>query len=179
MELFLINLGWMTFNCLLAIFPVILAQIVFKGKFTFLKFLGVIIWFFFFPNTIYLVTDIVNIIYDIKYISGIVLLPDFIMYLVLIPIGVITFVWALSPFEKMFHKQIPIIVLNFLVGFGIVLGRIQRANSWEVVTNPQSVVAKSLEIIKSLDLLIMVLVFAVFSQVIYMRFKKSILKVKF
>lgn len=179
MELFLFNVGWMLSNILLALIPIFLARAVFtqpqrkkSAGSTFLKFIGAIVWFFFLPNTIYLVTDIVNLLYDVQYIQGILLLLDAAMYISLIPLGVITFIWAVSPFEKMYHAQIPLFVLNFFVAFGVVLGRVQRANSWEVITDPQSVVARSIEIVRSPDLLILVFVFAIFSQVVYIRFKK-------
>lgn len=171
----------MTFNVALAIIAVIFGSLAFKTKNKFIKILAAIVWFFFLPNTIYLVTDVVNIPRDIGETSGIYLLITIFLYLILIPVGIITFVLAERPFEKTFVKKgnyLPMYALNLFVAFGIVLGRVQRVNSWEVLTNIHNVIAESLRILKSLELVVLVIIFAVFCQIIYLTLEKRVLKIE-
>ncbi len=180
MEVLYFNFKWMAFNIFLACIPVVLAQVVFTKRFTILKLVGSLTWFIFLPNTIYLVTDIVNLVSDARVISGTYLVADAALFLSLIPIGIITLVLSISPFEKLFIKRrngILLGVLNLFIGFGLVLGRVQRVNSWEILINQQNVVSNSLVILKSAELLVVVVLFALLSQVIYLKFRNTVLSV--
>ena len=182
MDQLIINSIWMTFNVILAIIPVIAARLFIENKKPLLKILALFIWFFFLPNAIYLVTDIVNLFHDIKYINGILLTIDIAVYLILIPIGVITHVAALYPVEKLLtknksvDKNLAIYFLNLMIGFGVILGRVQRVNSWEIVTDIPKVVSNILVMLRSSDLMIYVIIFAIFSQIVYTVFKAPIVK---
>lgn len=172
----------MSFNVGLAVIPIIFGWIALKNKSAIVKIPAGLVWFFFIPNTIYLVTDFINLARDVRFISGIYLTIDIAIYLVLIPIGIITYIVSVFPFEKWFvknrhvDKNLAVFILNLFIGFGLVLGRILRANSWEVITNFQSVVAKSIEIVKSAELILAVFGFAILCQAIYIIFKKPISK---
>lgn len=177
----------MSFNVILALIPIVFGILMYRNKNIIAKVGFGLIWFFFLPNTVYLLTDIINFIGDYKKISGIYLFLDFAMYLILIPIGIVTFILALDPFERMlFGKKskekirdnLPIIyILNFLVGFGIVLGRVHRLNSWDIFINIQDVIFYSLKTFTSLKLMILVFGFAILSQFVYMKFRKSVPKI--
>lgn len=170
----------------LAIIPIVFGWIMVKNKNLLIKIISVSIWFFFLPNTVYLITDIVNFPMDVQKISGFYLGVDFALYLILMGLGIVTFILALEPFERMLfgkksnkkiEQNMPVIyILNFLVGFGVVLGRVHRANSWEVFTNTQKITLDSLNTIKSWELMVLVVAFAVLSQAIYIKFRKSVLK---
>lgn len=182
MEILLTNFAWMAFNLFLACIPVFLGNFIFKIKSNITKLLLTAVWFFFLPNSIYLVTDIVNLLDDIKHISGVYLFLDVLMFLVLIPIGIITYILAVYPLEKIFvrgrginHRMV-LLFLNFFVGFGVVLGRVLRVNSWEIVTDFWGVVAQSILILRSVELSALVIVFAVFCQIIYIKYKNSVIK---
>lgn len=175
----------MSFNVFLAVVPVFFGLAMYKSKTLPIRLAAAIIWLIFLPNTVYLLTDPVNLFNDATQISGIYLLVDIFMYLVLLPIGVITYILSINYFEKIFitkktKKDISsyIYLLNFLVGFGLVLGRILRLNSWEAFTNFEKVIYGSLSIVKSVELMVIVFVFAIFSQIIYLKFKKSIIGIK-
>lgn len=180
MDVLYFNFKWMAFNIFLACIPVILAQVVFTKRFTVLKLIGSFIWFIFLPNTIYLVTDIVNLISDAGVISGKYLILDAVLFISLIPIGIITLVLSVSPYEKMFVKNkngTLLYVLNLFIGFGLVLGRVQRVNSWEILTNLQNVISNSLVILKSAELLVVVVLFASLTQVVYLKFRNPVLRI--
>lgn len=189
------NIQWMTFNVLLALIPVVFGALMIKTESSIVKSAAGFVWFFFLPNTIYLLTDVLHLLEDTQKLSGIYLFLDALLYLALIPLAVITFILAIDPFEKMFlrkrsarsrsasgerknKERMPAIyILNFFVGLGVVLGWVQRANSWEIFTDPQKVILVSIKTVTSPELVILVFVFAIISQAVYMRFRKSVLKV--
>lgn len=187
MDIIISNLAWMSFNVILALIPIVFGIIMYQNKNIIVKAVAGLIWFFFLPNTIYLTTDIINFLKDVKRISGVFLAIDLALYLFLIVIGVITFIMAIDPFERMLFKDkskkiieqnLPIIyVLNFFVGFGVVLGRIHRLNSWDVFVDTQRVIFYSLETLRSLKLMILVFAFAILSQFVYVKFRKSVPKI--
>ena len=187
MDILVFNLGWMSFNVILALIPIVFGILMYRNKNIIAKVGFGLIWFFFLPNTIYLVTDMAHILRDMKRITGVYLAVDITLYLILIILGVITFIMAIDPFEKMLFKNkskkkirenIPIIyILNFFVGFGLVLGRVHRLNSWDVFINIQDVIFYSLKTFMSLKLMILVFGFAILSQFVYMKFRKSVPKI--
>lgn len=144
-------------------------------------------WFVFLPNTVYLLTDIIHIFEDVQKLTPIYLLFDSFLYLMLFSIGIITFILAIDPFEKILfgnkskakiRENLPIIyILNFFVGFGIVLGRVHRLNSWDVITDTQKVIVDSIQTIKSWELMVLVVIFAALSHFVYLKFRKSVLKI--
>ncbi|HVT01607.1 MAG TPA: DUF1361 domain-containing protein [Patescibacteria group bacterium] len=183
MNILLHNLHWISFNVLLAIIPIPLGYLMLKSKNVFAKLIFVLAWLFFLPNSLYLITDMFHIIYDAKKISGVYLVIDFVIYFSLILIGILTFVTSEYFFEKTFlvkkykkHEFILLFLLNLLVGFGLVLGRFQTVNSWEVITDPNHVISKTLGIFNSPGLLFYVLLFGGVAQVTYYSFRKLVAK---
>ena len=98
-------------------------------------------------------------------------------------IGLITFLLALYPVEKALLRSswlkkkslvsLFIIMTNFLLGLGIVLGRVQRINSWDVIVDIPKVIVASLSIFNSLELILFVLFFGIFANVYYFVWRKS------
>lgn len=176
------NFTWMGFNVVLALIPVLFGWVMYKNKIPAIRIICAFIWFFFLPNTIYLLTDFINLFHDLHFISGLYVTLDIALYLVLMPIGVVTYILAVYPFEKLITKKMGlnktaiIIFLNLFMGFGLVLGRIQRANSWEILTSIQSIISKSIAVVSSLELLAFVLIFAILCQAVYLIFRQDVLK---
>lgn len=50
---------------------------------------------------------------------------------------------------------VAICILNFLIGFAVVMGGIKRTNSWHIFTNLSQVLEDALNVIYSQDLLIL------------------------
>ena len=148
-----------------------------KSKSKIVKFISAFIWFIFLPNTIYLLTDPINLIRDSRLLSGLYLAVDIVAYATLIPIGVVTYIISMGYFEKLLGKRknkstnfFIILFLNVIVSFGLVLGRFQRVNSWEIITDQANVIEKSLGILKSPELILWMLFFTICCQIVYFYF---------
>lgn len=186
MHLILFNLKWMSFNIFLAVIPVIFGWMMVRTPSRILKILYGSIWFLFLPNTIYLLTDIGHLFADwhlvpLEYKS--LFISE---YTILMLIGFVSFVLGLYPIERFFRKtkhkkqnlqkDIFIYSANFLIGFGLVLGRIERVNSWDVLTNTSFVLYKSIVTVTSLQLILLVIFFGLLSNLIYFVFRDFILQ---
>ncbi|HLD26975.1 MAG TPA: DUF1361 domain-containing protein, partial [Patescibacteria group bacterium] len=125
---------WMTWNTLLALFSVMLGWLVFKKKKAQIRWFLVIIWFLFIPNTIYTLTDLAHLAEQWIMLYGIEKYIVVLQYLFLIVLGTVTFVISLYFFEciltYLLRKKISESVthtiigsMNFIIGFGVVMGR--------------------------------------------------------
>jgi uncharacterized membrane protein len=184
MHLLLFNFSWMTFNIILALIAVLLGFVALKAKNSYLRVLMAVTWLIFLPNTIYLFTDLLNLIHQWGILDPYLIPILVLQYVILQVFGFITFVLALYPFEKFLKRSrfekgkstIYVVLLNSVVAFGITLGRVERINSWEVLQNPLKVVNAGFHVISSASLLELTLLFAIFSNISYFLLRKSILK---
>lgn len=186
MHFIIFNLHWMSFNVFLAVIPVIFGLLMVRTPLKILKILYGSIWFIFLPNTIYLLTDIGHFFTDWHLVS--LSYKGFFIteYVILMVIGIISFILGLYPIEQFFRKtlhkkeqikkDILIYGINFLVGFGLVLGRIERVNSWDILTNTSYVLYQSLHTITSLQLLLLVIFFGLLSNLLYFSLRDTVIK---
>jgi uncharacterized membrane protein len=183
MNLITYNFSWMFFNVILAVIPIFLGWLFLTNKNTIVKWLLGVSWLLFLPNSIYLFTDLINLMRQWGRVGALTQVVFIFQYTTLTFIGLITFILSLYPFEKflngnkLFEKntQFILIVLNFVIGFGITLGRVERVHSWHVITAPFSVIAASLRIINSVELLALTLLFGLFANLIYFSSKQYII----
>lgn len=184
MDILFFNTGWMLYNVSLALIAVIFGILTYKTRSLFIKIFFGIIWILFLPNTIYILTDIEHLFEDIGKTSGLIQVFLIFQYLLLMAGGIITFLYGLYPFEKMLNlskklkhnTKILIIIMNFLIAFGVVLGRVQRANSWDLLFDTQKVISDSLHVIYSKQLLFFFLFFAALCNIIYFYFRNYVKK---
>lgn len=136
------NISWMLFNSFLAVLAVVFGYYFIKISNRPLKIFFGILWILFLPNTIYMFTDLMHLIHQWNRVELSARPFLLLQYVLLEVVAFATFVLAFRPFERIIehvklHKNrqaIVIIVFNFLIAFGMVLGRIERINSWEVFT---------------------------------------------
>src|SRR2546429_209599 len=90
-------MGW---NVFLALIPPMFGWLLLITRQRILKVAFALIWFFFLPNTLYLITDLPHIIWQwhrMHHAGQIVLA---LQYITLVLIGLVTFLLALYPVEK-------------------------------------------------------------------------------
>jgi uncharacterized membrane protein len=135
----------------------------------YLKGLLGVLWLLLLPNTIYVLTDFEHLTHQI---SGAGLGRQFLLivqYAVLEALGLIAYLFAMLPFEQFVRdhrltrrqQMIGIVALNFLVACGMVLGKVSQVNSYVVFTHPWAVLVSMGQILTSVSLLGLVLLFAV------------------
>lgn len=175
MEIFSFNAHWMTFNSFLAILAVIFGYFFLRTPNHTLKVIFGVLWLLFLPNTIYLFTDLYHILgqWDrVTFMQSFVLAFQ---YAFLQVIGVVTFILGFHPFEKIVayfavlkrNKIKAIVAFNFLIAFGMVLGRVERVNSWEVFTNPLNVLSSAFHVLTTPQLILLTIMYAFVCNFIY------------
>ncbi len=185
MELFLLNLSWMWFNAALAVIGMILGLAMLKVSNAIARVFIAGLWFLFIPNTIYMVTDLAHLSWQLPLLPlewqvGVIL-----QFVVLAVLGVVTFVIGVYPFEKLLsrskqfkrrHVFLSVFsVFNLLVGFGIILGRVYRIHSWYVFTQTGRVVKSAFDLLSSVDLMVISVVMGMVGFAVYFLLKDSIL----
>ncbi len=185
MDILNYNAFWMTLNVSLALIAVVFGWLMYLTKNSLIKILLFGFWLLFIPNTIYILTDVMHIPKQLSALPGIIekLLLLF-QYTLLLIIAVMSFVIALYPLEKLIilhkstRKYAPVLIflVNFIIAFGVVMGRMQRTNSWEVFTNLQKVIYDTIYVLTSTQQLLFVLFFGVLGNVLYFLLRKKVLQ---
>lgn len=142
---------FLIWNLFLAWLPLILSSWIFrnsqKTKLITKVFLG-LVWLAFFPNAPYIFTDFIH--YSWHPTEGLLLWYDILTIFIFAFLGFICAFVSLkqisSLIKKPFQTAFTYFVL-FLSSFGIYLGRFVRLNSWDLVTNPLSIIK---EVVNSL-----------------------------
>ncbi|MFD2585998.1 DUF1361 domain-containing protein [Croceitalea marina] len=139
-EFFLLFLGW---NLLLALIPFIIALIIYKNPelmakpwskigFTFL-------WLLFLPNAPYIITDFIHL----QLSNPTFFLLDFLTIASFALTGFFSGIYSFKIMRELYSlnyakKMINVytVLIAFLCGFGVYLGRVIRLNSWDIFINP-------------------------------------------
>ncbi len=154
-SIYLLFLLW---NLFLAAIPYSLSTIIktdFRLRRSNLKNLGIIIiWLLFIPNTFYLITDFVHLnpsnLY--RYIFDFALLSSFTIagfYFGILSIH--TIYKQIQFFYSNTISKIFLISISYLCAFGIYIGRVLRFNSWDIISNPFSLIKSILDSIFLLE----------------------------
>lgn len=185
MEILIYNVSWMLWNSFLAILPVGFAFIYFKYNNTFLKIFMAVLWFLYLPNSLYVISDIEHLVSQWPRVTSIERIGLFIQYVHLIVIGLTAFLMSMYAFEKELRRflkkqsySIPFIIvsLNFLIGFAMVMGKVERVNSWEVFTAPGIVIAAVVDVGSNNQLMLLAVLFAVFGNCFYFLFRDPVIR---
>ncbi|MDO5755237.1 MAG: DUF1361 domain-containing protein [Tissierellia bacterium] len=136
-------------NMILALIPLIAANLVKKRK-GLVVYLSSFLWLIFLPNAFYIVTDFIHLsqrsfytiqrqMYDIKvqYHPKIALWWDLFLILAVFLYGAYCGIKSEHLMEKrlgleFYSKEIFRIIIGFLCGVGIYIGRFMRLNSWDI-----------------------------------------------
>lgn len=181
MRIILSNISWMSFNILLALVAVLFGWLIKRTRWTLLQIVYSIVWIIFLPNTLYLLTDIVHFFQNMQRVEGMSKIIVVFQYLLLLLLGIITYFAAVYPAERVAVEKMKwnhvlfILLINGLVSFGIVLGRVERTNSWYIVTNPARILHDSMQLLTSLNLVFLILFFTLLSTLLYLSFRANLL----
>jgi uncharacterized membrane protein len=176
-EIFLKNFEYIGVNTFLAVIPVVFGWLMIKFRSGILRFICGFLWFIFLPNTIYILTDITHLFEIWPNVDNFSRLALIFQYLIFSIAGIVTFAISIYFFQKLLEGKrekgispltiFAICMLNFIVGFGVILGGIRRTNSWYIFTNPSRVLEDALNLIYSQELLILVFGVGVLANLIY------------
>lgn len=134
----------LVWNMLLGVitYYIILLANLLKSRSTLLSGLATLAWFFFFPNTFYMLTDKVHMDFITSILGGEQSLNLYFAYISSIVLGI----YAGIESVKLFVKTYPLAVgkgklvflagLSFLSSLAIHIGRYARLNSWDIVMDP-------------------------------------------
>lgn len=182
MPIVFFNISWMSFNIFLAVVPVVLAYIFIKSQHKPLKVITGILWLLFLPNTIYLFTDMLHILYQWEMVRGWERVVVALQFAILQIVGFVTFILSFRPFEVILKwlrynekkKLWATILFNFLIAFGIVLGRVERVNSWDVFVGHERILQAVINIFTSIELIGLTILFGLFCNFFYFLFRDPI-----
>jgi uncharacterized membrane protein len=145
-----------------------------------------LLWLLFLPNTAYLFTDLGHIPYQWNHTpSALGRISLFLQYLLFELFALMIFLYSCLPFEKLVErvnvftkrKVAWLILFNFTVAYGMVLGRFQHINSWILFTDPLNVVKSAIEIFVSIDLLRLTILFGILCSFVYFLFRTFLLQI--
>ncbi len=167
-----INISWMSWNLFLAFIPLLLSIWLFRTRKTssWLWWLGFLVFYAFLPNAPYMLTDVIHLINDIRVIQSIwiitlVLIP---VYLIVILSAFEAYVLSLINLGHYLHRIgkskwiLPVeLITHALNAVGVYLGRFLRFNSWDFVTQPDTLLTSIDEVIAKKPLVIITLTFIV------------------
>lgn len=105
-----------------------------------------VVWLLFLPNSPYIITDFVHLHHS----KSTMLWYDLFLIFCFANTGLILAIVSMNDMYTMIQQQWTakianksMIVITFLCGFGIYLGRFLRFNSWDLVTHPFSIIKQS------------------------------------
>lgn len=176
--------GFLLWNLFLAALPLVLAwQVKVRADNKRMQLLCGALWLLFFPNSLYITTDLFHLWEK----PGVPLWYDLVLILSAAINGVLYGFLSLYLVEQQLIRHFgkkaaaPAVFLLLLAcGFGVYLGRFQRWNSWDILAQPFGLAYSILELVihpfRNSQTWLWTLVFAGWSQVLYLGLKKLRLK---
>lgn len=142
---------WMTWNLFLALIPLVLSFWLFRTakQRLVLWWMGLFLFVAFLPNAPYVLTDLIHLVFDIQstdslLFNTLVIIPKYVLF---IGIGFEAYVLSLINLGDYLKRQGLAhwvlqgeLLLHGLSAIGVYLGRIERFNSWDLMTRPHRVV---------------------------------------
>lgn len=148
MYVLLSNAGWMMWNTILALVPLVLSWLIFgkRERPAWLLIIGGAAFVVFLPNAPYVLTDVLHLPGDLAVARGNPWLAAALLtqYLCLFAIGFGAYVVSLVRLQRWLTARgvslgsviIVDLALHALCAVGILIGRVFRFNSWDVVADP-------------------------------------------
>ncbi len=180
MSVILDNMSMIGWNSFLTLIPILCGWLMFKIRQKLLQGAFALLWFTFLPNTLYILTDLRYLPEQWNALHAFGKLSLAVQYTLYELIGLSSFLLAVYPLEKtLLYSRwrenkwlLPLLLIttNFFIGFGMVLGRVQRINSWDIFVATPKVIQASVQIVSSLELLLLVVLFGCVANAVYFLF---------
>jgi uncharacterized membrane protein len=147
----------MLWNIALALVSVCAGYYLIKVRGMVMRILLVVAWILFVPNCLYLVTDIVHVIHQFGTISRATDVYLVLWYTIVISIGVYAHLWSMLFMISFMERQMRIasrdilqlgLLMQIAIGLGMMLGRVGRLNSWDVLTRPYIVITHTVSLLQ-------------------------------
>lgn len=139
---------------------------------------GAIVFILFLPNAPYLLTDIIHLIEDIRQTRSIWVLTLFAipLYLMVLSLGFAAYTLSLvnlGNYLKLQHLSNWMIptewFIHLLSAIGICLGRFERFNSWDLLTNPTQILGQVIRYLQNpYDWMIITISFVILAGLYYL-----------
>jgi uncharacterized membrane protein len=181
MSVLLDNMSMIGWNSFLTLIPILCGWLMVKTRQKFLQGAFALLWFSFLPNTLYILTDLRYLPEQWHALHTFGKLGLAVQYILYELIGLSSFLLAVYPLERTLVDSrwrenkwlLPLLLIttNFFIGFGMVLGRVQRINSWDIFVDPPKVIQASVQIVSSLELLLLVVLFGGVANAVYFLFR--------
>lgn len=151
------NYKFLVWNMFLAYIPFLLSFGFGKLKFKILEYINIFVALIFYPNAIYLFTDLIHIsrfrffekdnhrAYIMDFENWLKLGLIFVAVIIALKLSYFAIKNYTNRYKK--NEYIIYIVVSLLVGIGVFLGRFIRLNSWDLFTNPIDVFFNIIKII--------------------------------
>lgn len=143
--------------------------------------LGFVAFIAFLPNAPYVLTDVIHLINDIRaghsaWIITLALIPQYLIFMMVgfqsYVLSLIYLTWYMERCGLRRFTRVAELVIHGLTAVGIYLGRFQRFNSWDIVTDPDILVRSVMnDLIGRRPVLVMIVTFVVI-MVLYWLFKQ-------
>jgi uncharacterized membrane protein len=187
-HLFRFNIHWfMGLNVILAMIPCALSFMLFTKRspkrlpVNPIWWFGLVTFILFLPNAPYVITDIIHFVDNVRSsnvsANGIIfiLIPQYVVFLlfgfqcyVLSLMNLIQYLGWLRLVKNAIWLEI---TMNFICAIGVYWGRVNRLNSWDVVTQPFQVVRDVLRNFTNPNFYIATIVFFIIFTILYYVFK--------
>lgn len=180
METLFSNSIWMTYNLCLGVIAVTAGWIAIKKPHFWFRMVFGLVWLLFMPNTLYILTDIIHLARQWNMVEDEIKIFLVLQYALLMLLAIALFVCGIYAFEKFLIKILPkrkylilaiLIIMNFVIGFGVTMGRIEGTTSWEVVTNTGKVINDSVRVATSSSSMMLAVFFGIVGNAIYFSLK--------
>lgn len=171
------NLRWMSWNLFLAFIPLALSVWLFRRRdaaqksTSLLWWLGLIVFIAFLPNAPYILTDIIHLVEDIRrqnsiWVITLIVIPQYILFIFA---GFEAYVLSLINLGYYLNRRgwgqwivWAEIAIHALSAIGIYLGRFLRFNSWDLITNLDTIAGTVLDdLAQKRPLAVMIITFAI------------------
>lgn len=172
---------FLLWNLFLACIPLLMSHIALHTRYKLVRILCGLVWLLFFPNSMYIITDLFHLKQrpDVPLWFDLLLLFSFALNGLIL--GFLSIINMEKAIQKINRKKISYLFtfsMFLLCGYGIYLGRYERWNSWDIITQPYSLLYSIaydvIHPLRSAEVWVLSFCFAIWLYILYKHLKKIV-----